>query len=79
MLQVEIAHKGAEVQKVTHKSMAHKSMAQNRMWSGDPAYWGRVSPILFPIVGGLKKMKRIRIRESHIHFLVTGFYGIKYL
>ncbi|WP_281284345.1 aldose 1-epimerase family protein [Shouchella miscanthi] len=49
LLQVEIAHKGAEVQKVTHKSMA-----QNRMWSGDPAYWGRVSPILFPIVGGLK-------------------------
>ncbi|RQW22048.1 aldose 1-epimerase family protein [Bacillus sp. C1-1] len=48
-LQVEIAHKGAEVQKVTQKTTT-----QNRMWSGDPAYWGRVSPILFPIVGGLK-------------------------
>jgi galactose mutarotase-like enzyme len=25
------------------------------MWSGDPAFWGKTSPILFPIVGTLKK------------------------
>jgi galactose mutarotase-like enzyme len=24
------------------------------MWSGDPAFWGKKSPVLFPIVGGLK-------------------------
>ncbi len=24
------------------------------MWVGDPAFWGKVSPVLFPIVGGLK-------------------------
>ncbi len=24
------------------------------MWSGNAAYWGKVSPVLFPIVGGLK-------------------------
>jgi galactose mutarotase-like enzyme len=24
------------------------------MWSGDPAFWGKRSPVLFPIVGGLK-------------------------
>lgn len=24
------------------------------MWSGDPAYWGKFSPVLFPIVGELK-------------------------
>jgi len=24
------------------------------MWSGDEAFWGRVSPVLFPIVGALK-------------------------
>lgn len=24
------------------------------LWNGDPAYWGRISPILFPVVGGLK-------------------------
>ena len=40
---------GAEV-----KSL--KSVPDNReyMWHGDPAYWGRTSPVLFPIVGGLK-------------------------
>jgi galactose mutarotase-like enzyme len=25
------------------------------MWSGDPAYWGKYSPVLFPIVGALKE------------------------
>lgn len=25
------------------------------LWSGDPAYWGKFSPILFPIVGTLKE------------------------
>ena len=24
------------------------------MWSGDPAFWGKTSPVLFPIVGSLK-------------------------
>lgn len=24
------------------------------MWSGDPAFWAKKSPVLFPIVGGLK-------------------------
>lgn len=24
------------------------------MWEGDPAFWGKVSPVLFPIVGSLK-------------------------
>lgn len=33
-----------------------KSVPDNKeyMWHGDPAYWGRTSPVLFPIVGGLK-------------------------
>lgn len=33
-----------------------KSVPDNReyMWHGDKAYWGRTSPVLFPIVGGLK-------------------------
>lgn len=48
-LKVSIARDGAEVREVTTK--------QNNlsyMWTGDSAYWGRVSPILFPIVGRLK-------------------------
>ncbi|MCM1267346.1 MAG: aldose 1-epimerase family protein [Bacteroidales bacterium] len=27
------------------------------MWHGDPAYWGRTSPVLFPLVGGLQDGK----------------------
>ena len=48
-LQVEINRHGAEVRKVKHKKNG-----LDYMWPGDPAYWGRVSPVLFPIVGRLK-------------------------
>lgn len=29
------------------------------MWEGDPAFWGKTSPVLFPAVGGLKNGKTI--------------------
>ncbi|MFS0785858.1 aldose 1-epimerase family protein [Shouchella sp. 1P09AA] len=48
-LQVELTNIGAEVQKVTDTHTG-----KNKMWSGDPEYWGRISPVLFPIVGALK-------------------------
>ncbi|MDF2188751.1 aldose 1-epimerase family protein [Paraflavitalea sp. CAU 1676] len=41
--------KGAEL-----TSLVHKEYAQEYMWSGDPAFWGKYSPVLFPIVGTLK-------------------------
>lgn len=46
---VEIAELGAEV-----RSVLHKDTQLSYMWNGDAAYWGRVSPVLFPIVGKLK-------------------------
>ncbi|MDQ0974651.1 galactose mutarotase-like enzyme [Neobacillus niacini] len=49
-LKVDIVRHGAEVRKVTHKKNA-----LDYMWTGDEAYWGRVSPVLFPIVGRLKE------------------------
>jgi galactose mutarotase-like enzyme len=49
-LKVEISESGAEVRKVQHKKNG-----LDYMWNGDPAYWGRVSPVLFPIVGRLKE------------------------
>ncbi|CAH2714758.1 Protein LacX, plasmid [Neobacillus rhizosphaerae] len=49
-LKVEISHHGAEVRKVEHKKNGLEYM-----WTGNPAYWGRVSPVLFPIVGRLKE------------------------
>jgi galactose mutarotase-like enzyme len=48
-LKVDIESKGAEVRKVEHKKNE-----LDYMWTGDSAYWGRVSPVLFPIVGRLK-------------------------
>jgi galactose mutarotase-like enzyme len=49
LLKVEVAALGAEV-----RSVVHKNTNISYMWSGDAAYWGRVSPVLFPIVGRLK-------------------------
>ncbi len=44
-----IAHKGAELQQLKNN---HTGI--NYLWSGDAAYWGKFSPVLFPVVGGLK-------------------------
>ncbi|MGS2779218.1 aldose 1-epimerase family protein [Robertmurraya sp. GLU-23] len=48
-LKVGIDSHGAEVRKVKHKKNG-----LDYMWTGDNKYWGRVSPVLFPIVGRLK-------------------------
>lgn len=48
-LKVEFLSNGAEIRKVTHKKTG-----LDYMWSGDDKYWGRVAPVLFPIVGRLK-------------------------
>jgi galactose mutarotase-like enzyme len=48
-IDVRVAAKGAELQ-----SIFHKEKKLEYMWSGDPAIWGKKSPVLFPIVGTLK-------------------------
>lgn len=48
-LRVEIESLGAEL-----KSVKDKNTNQEYMWQGDPKFWGRTSPILFPFVGSLK-------------------------
>ncbi len=48
-LRVVISPIGAELQ-----SIFHKTLQLEYMWSGDPAFWGKHSPALFPIVGTLK-------------------------
>lgn len=49
LLKVDINSKGAEL-----NSIYHKGNELEYMWSGDPAFWGKHSPVLFPIVGTLK-------------------------
>jgi len=46
---INIHPKGAELQ-----SIYHKGFDIDYMWNGDPAVWGKHSPLLFPIVGTLK-------------------------
>ncbi len=48
-LSITIAEKGAELQRLTRKDGQLEYL-----WSGDPAFWGKKSPVLFPVVGGLK-------------------------
>ncbi|TDH22975.1 aldose 1-epimerase family protein [Segetibacter sp. 3557_3] len=48
-LLVQVSPKGAELQ-----SIANKETGLEYLWSGDPAFWPKKSPVLFPIVGGLK-------------------------
>jgi len=47
-LTVTIAEKGAEIQ-----SILRNDTNLEYMWSGNPEFWGKKSPVLFPIVGGL--------------------------
>ncbi len=48
-LKVAIKSKGAEL-----FSVIRKDNQLEYIWSGDPAVWGKTSPILFPFVGTLK-------------------------
>lgn len=48
-IKIDVKEKGAEL-----NSLVSKVTGLQYMWSGDPAYWGKTSPILFPIVGTLK-------------------------
>ena len=49
VLRVEIDSFGAEL-----KSVMAKETKQEYMWQGDPKFWGRTSPVLFPFIGSLK-------------------------
>jgi galactose mutarotase-like enzyme len=48
-LRVAIKADGAEL-----NSIRHKGHELEYLWQGDAAFWGKKSPVLFPIVGGLK-------------------------
>jgi galactose mutarotase-like enzyme len=59
-LLVNIRSKGAEL-----FSIVSKGTGLEYMWSGDPAFWGKTSPVLFPIVGTLKDDKYFIDGNSH--------------
>lgn len=64
-MQISVSHKGAEL----------TSLVNNRreyLWQGDPEFWGRRAPILFPIVGKLSDDK-LRINGHEYTMKQHGF------
>ena len=51
-LRIIVGSKGAEL-----KSIFNKVNRQELLWQADPEFWGKSSPVLFPIVGTLKEVK----------------------
>jgi galactose mutarotase-like enzyme len=47
---VKVKNKGAELD-----SIYSKEIKMEYLWSGDPSFWPKKSPVLFPIVGTLKE------------------------
>lgn len=66
-LEILVAAKGAELQKIYNK---HTEL--DYLWSADPAFWGKHSPILFPIVGTLKDGSYIFNNQTY-HLPRHGF------
>jgi galactose mutarotase-like enzyme len=48
-IRVTFDAKGAEL-----KSITGKETGLEYLWKGDPEYWGKFSPVLFPVIGALK-------------------------
>ncbi len=62
---VSLDSMGAEI-----KSVWDKKLDREHMWSGNPAYWGKTAPFLFPFIGKLEKERffyegRIYPAEKH--------------
>lgn len=58
---VSISQAGAEL-----NSIFHKHYGLEYMWNGDADFWGKHSPVLFPVVGALKENKYYFNYESYI-------------
>ena len=73
---MEITLKSGEVSaKITSTGAELKSLkVGNRelMWSADPAFWGKTSPLLFPMIGTLKDGKTL-INGSEYKITKHGF------
>ena len=60
-LKAVIDHKGAEL-----VSLFSKETGLEYMWSGNPSFWGKHSPVLFPIVGALRENTYYYKNQSYI-------------
>ncbi len=66
-IQVSLAAKGAELQR-----LFSKETQLEYLWNGDDQYWGKHSPVLFPIVGALKN-DSFTYKDETFHLPRHGF------
>lgn len=64
-LKVTISEKGAELQSILLNGLDY-------LWQANPQYWGKHSPVLFPIIGELKDGKYI-FENKEYHLPRHGF------
>jgi len=67
LVSATINPKGAEL-----VSLIHQASQIEYMWSADPDFWGKSSPVLFPIVGSLKDDTFI-FEDKEYHLSRHGF------
>ena len=65
VLTVEVSGHGAELQSIRKNDVEY-------LWQGDKAYWGRRSPVLFPIVGSVWE-SRYRVEGKEYQLGQHGF------
>ena len=63
----QINHQGAEL-----FSLKNKTTDEEYIWEGNPEYWGKHSPVLFPIVGTLKN-NSFKVDNSQYNLPRHGF------
>src|ERR1700710_2442555 len=66
-LKIGIAAKGAELQHIYFKDAQLEYL-----WNGNPEFWAKKSPVLFPIVGTLKH-DRYYFEDRAYHMTRHGF------
>lgn len=66
-IEILVDSHGAEL-----KSLKSRITGREHMWKGDPAFWGRTSPVLFPFVGGVNN-KEYRIGNKSFPMNQHGF------
>lgn len=66
-ISIKVDSHGAEL-----KSLKKLSTGQEYMWKGDPEFWGRTSPVLFPFVGGVYE-KQYRVEGKGYPMNQHGF------
>src|SRR3954464_8194884 len=60
VLKIQVSAKGAELQ-----SIINKVFQTDYLWNGNPAFWAKHSPVLFPIVGSLKNNTYSYMNKSY--------------